>query len=283
MTKLSVSQFGVMSAMYQQYGLEYCMESVASNGFHYLDFWGGAGHYSAFDMPESRRRARVREIRSLMDSWGLEMSVFTAEQSCLYPINVASSNPFVRRNSVELVKRYIEDAREFGARYFFLQMGFPLFDEDIGEAFRRSVESLSVLAEYAEQIGVRMVMEQLQKYESGFCCNRNMLKKFIDAVGSPFLTVCVDCVAAAAAGETPEDYYRAFGTISHVHLADGRPTGHLCPGDGENPLTDYLRVFAEHGFDQSITLEINNQMYFDDPDQAAARAAQWLRECPAVE
>ena len=122
MGKLNVSQFGVMSVLYQQYSLEYCLDSLAANGFHYVDFWGGASHYCAFDTSLSERRKRVREIRKMMDDRGLEMSVFTAEQICLYPINVASSNPYVRRNSLDIVKRYLEDTKEFGAEYYFAQM-----------------------------------------------------------------------------------------------------------------------------------------------------------------
>lgn len=49
----------------------------------------------------------------MMDDRGLEMSVFTAEQLCLYPINVASSNPYVRQNSIDIVKKYLEDTKVF--------------------------------------------------------------------------------------------------------------------------------------------------------------------------
>lgn len=283
MGKLNVSQFGVMSVLYQQYSLEYCLDSLAANGFHYVDFWGGASHYCAFDTSLSERRKRVREIRKMMDDRGLEMSVFTAEQICLYPINVASSNPYVRRNSLDIVKRYLEDTKEFGAEYYFAQMGYSLFDEDREEAYKRSIDALCRMTEYAGDIGVKMVMEQLQPYECNLCYDKKTLKRLIDAVNSPYLTACVDCVAAAAAGETPQDYYDTFGTINHVHIADGTPTGHMVPEDGTNPLNDYLKIFAEKGYQGSVTLEINNQMYFDNPDRAIQRAARWLRENPYVE
>jgi protein FrlC len=284
MKRLKQSQFGVMSVQYQQYSLAYCLDSIVANGFRTLDFWGGAPHYCAIGMSPAERGRRVREIRSMLDDRGLRMSVFTAEQICLYPINIASSNPYVRGNSIGLVKGYIEDAKVFGAEHFFVQMGYGLFDEDAFETKKRSVEALCMLAEYAEQVGVRLCMEQLQQYECNICYNKAMLKELVDAVASPNLSICVDCVAAAAAGETPEDYYRAFGDrIAHVHLADGDPTGHKVPGDGSNPLSEYLRQFAEHGYAGSVTLEINNQMYFPDPDAAVRRAAEWMRGCDAVE
>ena len=83
--------------------------------------------------------------------------------------------------------------------------------------------------------------------------------------------------------QTPQDYYDTFGTINHVHIADGTPTGHMVPGDGTNPLNDYLKIFAEKGYQGSVTLEINNQMYFDNPDAAVAKAVDWLRTVDCVE
>lgn len=283
MKKIKVSQFGVMSVLYQQYSLEYCLDSLAANGFHYVDFWGGAPHYCAFDTPLNKRQSRVSEIRQMLEDRGLEMSVFTAEQICLYPINVASQNPYVRKNSLDIVKSYIDDTKEFGARYFFPQMGYGMLDEKTDEAYERSVESLKELTEYAEKAKVKMVMEQLQPYECNLCYDKYTLKKLIDAVDSPYLTACVDCVAAAAGGETPADYYDLFGTVNHIHLADGEPTGHMCPGDGKNPLTEYLQIIADKEYKGSITLEINNQMYFDNPDKAVHRAMNWLKSNPVIE
>ncbi len=283
MKKLKFSQFGIMSVNYQQYDLEYCLDSVAATGFEYVDFWGGAPHYCAFDTPIDKRQKRVSQIRKMLDDRGLKMSVFTAEQVCLYPINIASSNAYVRKNSIEIGKRYIEDAKEFGALYYFPQMGYGLFDEDYDEAFSRSVEGLCELTEYAQKMGIRMVMEQLQKYESNLCHSREQLKKLIDAVDSPYLTVCVDSVAAAAGKESIEDYYELFGTINHAHLADGCPTGHLVPGEGENPLEEYLKTFIRHDYQGTITIEANNQMYFSNPDEATRHAVEWLKNSPYVE
>ena len=187
------------------------------------------------------------------------------------------------KNSMDIVKRYIEDTKEFGADYYFAQMGYGLFDEDTELARGRAVEALREITEYAQSLGVKMVMEQLQMYESNICYDRETLRTLIDAVNSPYLTACVDCVAAAVAGETIEDYYQTFEKINHVHLADGAPTGHLVPGDGSNPLQTYIMSLEEHEFSGSVTMEINNQIYFDDPDKATKRTANWILENPLIE
>ena len=142
MHKIHFDQFGIMTVNYQQYSLEYCFDSIAENGFKRVDFWGGAPHYCTFDTPIGKRQKRVQNIRKMLDERELKMSVFTAEQICLYPINVASSNPYVRRKSIDIVKDYIEDTKEFGADYYFAQMGYALFDEDWDADYKRSVEAL---------------------------------------------------------------------------------------------------------------------------------------------
>ena len=38
MRKLSFDQFGVMSVGYQQYSLEYTLDSIAESGLKYVDF-----------------------------------------------------------------------------------------------------------------------------------------------------------------------------------------------------------------------------------------------------
>ncbi len=283
MDKLKFSQFGIMSVNYQLYSLEYALNSIASAGFRYVDLWGGAPHYIYFATAPGQRDKRIASIRRLLNDTGLKVSVFTAEQICLYPINLASSNPFVHRNSLEIVKGYMEDAKALDAIYFFPQIGYCLFDEDIEAAYERSIESLIEINAYAEKLGVKMIMEQLQRYESNLCYDKATLKKLIDAVGSPNLTVCVDCVAAATGNETVKTYFETFGHINHLHLADGSPEGHILPCEGSNPIESYLETLVRHNYKGTITMEINNQMYFDDPDAAPRKAAQWLRACRWVD
>lgn len=284
MKKIPFSKFGIMSVNYQLYSLEYALDSIANAGFRYVDFWGGAPHYSYFDTEPGKKQERISSIRKMMDDRDLKVSVFTAEQICLYPINVASSNPYVRKNSIEITKGYIEDTAALGAVHFFPQMGYCMFDEDKEAALERSIEALHIMADTARKNNVSMVMEQLQEYESNLCFNADTLKYLIDAVDSPQLNVCVDCVAAAAGNETLDDYYEKFGNkIQHVHLADGNPEGHMVPGEGENPINSYLQTLCENEFDGLVTMELNNPMYFADPDKATRDTAEWLKNCEWVE
>ena len=129
----------------------------------------------------------------------------------------------------------------------------------------------------------RCARSMLQRYESNLCYDKTTLKRLIDAVGSPNLTACIDCVAAAAGNETVESYFETFGTINHLHLADGCPEGHMVPSEGTNDVEGYLETLVRHNYTGTITMEINNQMYFDDPDAATRKTAEWLRRCRWVD
>ncbi|MBC8585185.1 sugar phosphate isomerase/epimerase family protein [Youxingia wuxianensis] len=283
MKKLKFDQFGVMTVHFVQYSWEYTLDSIAGNGFKNVDFWGGAPHYCEAMRSEKDRFAYIRKMRKAMEDRGLKMSMFTPEQMCLYPVNIAAKEDYIRERSVKTMMGYLEDTIEFGAPAMFLLAGWGYQDEPVEEAWDRSVESLHKIARRAEELGVNIVMEQLQPYESIITYNSETLCKIFEAINSPRLSGCVDCIAMAAGGETVEDYYKKFGNIVHAHLADGFPTGHLCPGDGENPLHDYLQSFANHDYKGSITMEINNEVYFQDPDASVVKARKFLENCPVVE
>ncbi len=284
MKKLEFNQFGIMTVHFIQYTLAYCLDSIAANGFRTVDLWGGSPHYCDDDYSPADKRARVREIRKMLDVRGLEMSVFTPEQMCLYPINIAAREDYIRERSIKSMVGYLEDTAEFGARYMFLLPGWGYLNEPASEAWKRSCDSIRKIANRAEQLGVKMVMEQLQPYESTIVYNKQTLQQMIEEVDSKNLECCVDCIAMAVAGENVEEYYETFGSkVSHVHIADGFPAGHLCVGDGENPLNDYLGTFAKHDYAGAITLEINNSIYFADPDASVRKAAAWLNQNPWIE
>ena len=57
----------------------------------------------------------------------------------------------------------------------------------------------------------------------------------------------------------------------------------MVPGEGTNDVEGYLETLVRHNYTGTITMEINNQMYFDDPDAATMKTAEWLRRCRWVD
>ena len=83
----------------------------------------------------------------------------------------------------------------------------------------------------------------------------------------------------AVAGDDIAGYFDTFGdSLSHIHLNDGDPSGHLTWGDGSLPLVDYLAEIARHDYRGHLSLEIAAGRYRLDPDDATRRGLAAVRQ-----
>ena len=57
----------VVTTPYWHFSLEYAMNSIASSGFHNIEFWAASPHYCYADYSGEERGARKREILALME------------------------------------------------------------------------------------------------------------------------------------------------------------------------------------------------------------------------
>ena len=72
---------------------------------------------------------------------------------------------------------------------------------------------------------------------------------------------------AFTAGDTLEEYFEWMGDkIGHIHLNDGRPTGHMKWGDGIQDLDAHLNAMRKHNYTHTITMEMANGAYMLDPE-----------------
>ena len=151
--------------------------------------------------------------------------------------------------------------------------GWGDWDEDREEAWKRSREHLSILAEYAGEHGLVLTMESLRPEESNLVTTVADARRMIDEVASPYLQPMVDTTAMGVAGETLEDWFAAFGdgAIHEMHFIDGDPYGHLVWGDGKHDMDAFVSTLNAHGFDGMLGQEITDGRYYDDPAAADAK------------
>jgi Sugar phosphate isomerases/epimerases len=151
--------------------------------------------------------------------------------------------------------------------------GWGDWDEDREEAWKRSREHLSILAEYAGEHGLVLTMESLRPEESNLVTTVSDAKRMIDEVASPYLQPMVDTTAMGVAGETLEDWFATFGdgAIHEMHFIDGDPYGHLVWGDGKHDMDAFVATLNVHGFDGMLGQEITDGRYYDDPAAADAK------------
>ena len=176
------------------------------------------------------------ELRRKVESRGLSVSSLCPE-NIVYPWQYAARKPLHAQRSLAYFKHGIELAEVLGAPYMSINSGWGDWDEDREEAWKRSAEHLSILADYAGEHGVTLCMESLRPQESNLVTTLADAARMLDQVASPHLTPMVDTTAMGVAGETLDDWFRAFGdgSIKNMHFCiDGDPYGHLVWGDGKH-------------------------------------------------
>jgi sugar phosphate isomerase/epimerase len=172
--------------------------------------------------------------------------------------------------------RALQLAQELGAPSISTEPGGPL---EPGQSWHQALdiflESLAPVAEWAERLGVQLLVEP----EPGLLIeNADQFEEFMDRVASPAVGLNCDIGHFYCVGEEPAQVIRRLARyIRHVHLEDipaNRRHQHLIPGDGAIDFASVFVALAEIGYQGWITVEL--YPYLDDPDRAARTAYERL-------
>lgn len=257
---------------YGLFSLDYFLDSMNRLEQNNIEFWGAGPHLYQDECSVSDVDAIVKKIRG----HHLNVICYTPEQ-CMYPVNIASRERYIRDWSLRYLKRSLEIASQMEAPKTLITIGQGYRNESRDEAWSRCRDSLFELAEYAGKMGTTIMLEHLTRTTTNLCVTASQLKAMVHETGGPYLKAMVDVDMAARVGEGPREYLEAMGTdIQHVHFIDGMPGGHLALGDGILPLDQYVRDLEEFGYDQYLTLEILSDKYHENPESAYAQSMGWF-------
>jgi fructoselysine 3-epimerase len=264
MSKIKRSQITGMNFHYLHYPLDYFLDSMVNFGFEQIELWGAAPHLYVEDLSLSE----ITRIKRGINQRQLKVVCFTPEQ-CMYPINLAAKEETIRHRSINYFKKSIDAAVELEAPMVLVTAGWGYRNESREEAWGRTKDSLEQLTAYAEQQGIVLALEPLQKIESNLICTLPDLKEILDSIPSPHLKGMVDTIPLAVEGEELEDYFQQLKeNFAHIHFIDGDPGGHLAWGDGSLPLEKYINTLVEHQYSGALTLEFTSSQYLIDPNKA---------------
>lgn len=161
-------------------------------------------------------------------------------------INIASTNPGIREESVRQMIATVNEAARLGARGVVVHPGIPPYREimprDRGLPY--AIESLRRIAEAGAASGVEVYVENMPAVSLaegmrpigfGYAVAHEELRAIYEAVGHPSLRLCLDVGHAYLAGRPVLDALLADPDVVHVHVNDnhGQRDEHLAWGDGE--------------------------------------------------
>ncbi|MEH7384516.1 TIM barrel protein [Bacillus sp. JJ1521] len=272
MTKINRSQITGMNFHYLHYPLQYFLDSMVNYRFRRIELWGAAPHFYVEDLTVSE----IRHIKKEIETRELEVICFTPEQ-CMYPINLAAKETTICERSINYFKKSIDAAVELEAPMVLVTAGWGYRNESRSDALRRARDSLEKLTVYADEQGIVLALEPLQKVESNLICTLADLKEMLHEIQSPNLKGMVDTIPLAVEGECLASYFTELqDDFVHIHFIDGNPNGHLAWGDGNLPLEKWIKTLSDNQYEGALTLEFTSSQYLQDPNAAIEQSLRAL-------
>ena len=259
-----------MSYHYVCYPITKFLDKVERSPFDQIDLYCSAPQMNIFDYP----LARLMELEHEIHRRHLTLMAMTPE-NCTYPINFCTQDTLTRESSLRYYQRAIDTAQFLECPTLQISTGFGYFDAPREDAWNYCRDSMSLLAGYAEKKGVKLLLEELKTTTTNVLVTSSDLARMIQQVDSPALVGMVDLDQMAYAGETVDDYFDHLGDkMQHIHFND---RGHTVPGDGDFPMKAYYDAIKAQKYDGTMSFEICDRRYYNDPDKAIDDTVAWFR------
>ncbi len=132
------------------------MDAQVKAGIKTIELWPGTPHFFLSYIEYSD----CKKVRKLMDERNLTAKIITPE-NCTYQYQFAAQEKEQFEKSLGYFKKALDAGEELGVEIMAVNSGWGYWNEEREEAWKRSKEMLSILAEYAKTKNIRLAMESL--------------------------------------------------------------------------------------------------------------------------
>lgn len=210
---------------------------------------------------------RLRKLRKLVDSLGLEVSV----HGPIWDMNPASYYSEVRDLAFRQLKKAIDTCSHLGGEIVVMHPGrcpTPQLEKTLSAAKSRFVNFTSEVLRYAKESGVKLTLENFPlSDEVPYSYPRQMitLARKLDGlgitfdIGHAFIGKCRQKVRDPER-EIAEEIKLVGKYLTNVHIHDnhGGWDEHLPPGEGDINFRPLVRALKELNYDGRIIAELHN-------------------------
>ena len=213
--------------------------------------------------PDPQAFAKVGEQ---IGELGMERTCITI---CAPEADPISADAAVRRAAVEALKRAVDCTAAAGSRL----LGGPLYaaigvfsgSGPTSDEWKRSVEVMQAVAEYAASADVSLSCEFLNRFEIYLLNTAADTARYVSDIGAPNVGVRYDTFHAHIEEKDPAAAIRGAGaSITHVHVSENdRGT----PGAGQVRWAESFGALQAIGYDGWLTIEAFGRLL---PSLAAA-------------
>ena len=256
-------KLGLINSAWAQAGREtaWGIQKTKELGFDTIDIFTDP---LDIDIPERRL------IKAECDKAGLPIVSI-----CCVAVGLIDFNSAVQRFHLARCKAFLDLAYEYEADNVLLVVGEYIWNREVippEEQWKTGVENCRQLAEYGENLGVKIALE-LEPFPLSLLNDVDSMSRFIDDVDHPGLRANIDVSHLLLADVDPSELQKHDGKAIHVHISDcdGKVHGDLPPGRGVVEFQPYLEEIKKLDIDGAISIELE---YSPEPD----KISEWVEE-----
>jgi len=198
---------------------------------------------------------------------------------CCEALGLSDRNESVRFFHLNRCRRHLDFCAALGASNLLVVLGDYLWEQAVvppREQWGWAVAQIRELGQQAQSLGRRLSL-RLEPFRWSLLSSIEAMVAFLDEVGLPSVVgAACDLAHLHLRQVSPSELGRLAGRIEQVWLADsdGRAAGHLPPGQGHAPLSDYLAAIKATGFDGVVSVVL-------EPAPSTDRLEDWVLEAYA--
>ena len=191
------------------------------------------------------------ELMKRLARSGLDLSV----HGPIGDLNITSSNPGVREESLKQVLQAVEEAAGMGARVITVHPGYLTGRQDGPESiWGLQIDALTRVAKRGKDVGILVAMETMEKRNKEVVIDPETTNKIIDAVNVENFGITFDVSHAHTVMDVVE-FIRTLRRINHIHISDTKAGKvHVLMGEGEISFGPVLRALREK-YDGALVIE----------------------------
>jgi len=278
-TKLEV---GFHSWSFASLRLEEALKRISDAGFAEVEINANSKRHLN---PRFFPRGELPHLRRLLEDLSLHPNSVHAPFS---ELDLSTPRSDLRRQTVDLLADTLEYCRAIGCP---IMVVHPNHTDSLPigpEAMKRnSVEALRELANRAEDLGVKIALENMIDKEGGRFGSRVAdLRKIIEEAGSPLMGICLDTGHTnllPGSNVSQEEEIAQTGELLwtlHIDDNDGREDRHWLPGEGNIDWNQIIKGLRRANYQGVFMMEIQERT---DPDELARRSLQRATEILSIQ
>lgn len=199
------------------------------------------------------------DLGKLLDDLRMEISAVGTGQAYMDEhLSLSSRDKTTRRAAVDRLVDCIDFAKQFRSKVI---IGLIRGNSRSRPSYKNFYESMKPVCDYAQKKSVTILLEPLNRYETGLLNTAAETIEFIDRMKCPQLKLLLDVFHMNI---EESDFYdtiiKSRKYLDHIHLADNN---RRCPGEGMIDFKKIVSSLRKIGYDKYLTCEILSDVEFE--------------------